>query len=126
MDRAALVQAWGGPAIGDVASHIAPNTILNDELTDYDPYKSDGDHGSVEKAKAAMKGSKYDAKGDGTCSAAACKNVLLIADVRQVDTKMVPVIQASAQKIGVRFTVRSVEGAYPVIQTPSRNIPLAE
>ena len=28
-----------------------------------------GDHGSVAKAKAAMKGSKYDTKGDGTCSA---------------------------------------------------------
>ena len=73
-----------------------------------------------------MKGSKYDANGDGTCSASACKNVLLIADVRQVDTKMVPVIQQSAAKIGITFTVRSVEGAYPAIQTPSRNIPIAE
>jgi peptide/nickel transport system substrate-binding protein len=126
MNKTALVQAWGGPAIGDVATHIAPNTILNDQLVDYDPYQTDGNRGSVEKAKAAMNGSKYDTKGDGTCSASACKNVLLIADVRQVDTKMVPVIQQSASKIGITFTVRSVEGAYPAIQTPSRNIPLAE
>ena len=39
---------------------------------------------------------------------------------------MVPVIQQSAAKIGITFTVRSVEGAYPAIQTPSRNIPIAE
>ena len=126
MDKSALVQAWGGPAIGDVANHIAPDTLLNDQLADYAPYSTDGNRGSVAKAKAAMKGSRYDTKGDGTCSAAACKNVLLLADVRQVDTKMVPVIQQSAKKIGIAFTVRSVEGAYPAIQTPSRNIPLAE
>jgi peptide/nickel transport system substrate-binding protein len=126
MDKAALVQAWGGPAIGDVANHIAPDTLLNDQLADFAPYATDGNHGSVAKAKAAMKGSKYDTNGDGTCSASACKNVLLIADVRQVDEKMVPVIQASAKKIGITFTVRSVEGAYPALQTPSRNIPLAE
>jgi hypothetical protein len=39
---------------------------------------------------------------------------------------MVPVIQQSAEKIGITFTVRAVEGAYPAIQTPSRNIPIAE
>jgi len=126
MDKAALVQAWGGPAIGDVANHVAPDTLLNDQLTDFAPYATDGNHGDVAKAKAAMKGSKYDSSGDGTCSAPACKNVLLLADVRQVDTKMLPVIKSSAAKIGITFTVRSVEGAYPVIQTPSRNIPLAE
>jgi peptide/nickel transport system substrate-binding protein len=126
MDKAALVQAWGGPSIGEVANHIAPDTLLNDQLTDYAPYGTDGNHGDVAKAKAALKGSKYDTKGDGTCSASACKNVLLLADVRQVDTKMLPVIKSSAAKIGITFTVRSVEGAYPVIQTPSRNIPIAE
>ena len=56
MDKAALVQAWGGPAIGDVATHIAPNTLLNDQLADYDPYATDGNHGSVEKAKAGDEG----------------------------------------------------------------------
>src|SRR4029077_16379782 len=81
---------------------------------------------SVEKAKEAMKGSKYDTGGEGMCSASACKNGLLIADTRQLDQKMVPVIQADAQKIGITFTVRSIEGAYPAIQTPSRNIPIAE
>ena len=56
----------------------------------------------------------------------ACKNVLLLADTREVDAKMVPSIQADAQKIGITFHGALVEGAYPAIQTPSQNIPLAE
>ena len=60
MDKHALVQAWGGPTIGDVANHIVPDSLLNNQLADYAPYKTPGDHGSVAKAKAAMKGSKYD------------------------------------------------------------------
>jgi peptide/nickel transport system substrate-binding protein len=126
MDKAALVQAWGGPALGDVAKHIAPDTLLNEQLSDYAPYATEGNRGDVQRAKEAMRGSKYDLNGNGMCSAPECKNVLLLADVRQVDVKMVPVIQQSARKIGITFAVRSVEGAYPVIQTPRRNIPIAE
>jgi peptide/nickel transport system substrate-binding protein len=126
MDKAGLVQAWGGPTIGKVANHIIPDPLLNNQLAEFTPYKTAGDHGSVAKAKAAMKGSKYDTAKNGTCSAKECKGVLLIADTRQVDTKMLPVIQASAKKIGITFTVRTVEGAYPTIQTPSKNVPIAE
>src|SRR5262249_36288676 len=38
MDKHALVQAWGGPVIGDVANHIIPNPLLNNLLADYAPY----------------------------------------------------------------------------------------
>ena len=39
---------------------------------------------------------------------------------------MLPVIQADATKIGITFTVRTINGAYPTIQTPSKNVPIAE
>ena len=126
MDKHALVQAWGGPVIGGVANHIIPDPLLNNLLADYAPYKTPGDTGSVAKAKAAMKGSKYDTGKNGMCSAKECKNVLLIVDTRAVDTKMLPVIVASAKKIGITFAARTVEGAYPTIQNPSKNIPIAE
>ncbi len=38
---------------------------------------------------------------------------------------MLPTIQANAAKIGITFAVRSVNGAYPVIQTTSKNIPIS-
>ena len=125
MDKAAMVQAWGGPVMGKVANHIAPDTLFGNQLAEFAPYRTPGDHGSVAKAKAAMKGSPYDTKGDGTCSAAACKNVLLLTDTHAVDRKLAPVVQEAAAKIGITFTVREVEGAYPVLQTTGKNIPIA-
>src|SRR5205085_10507744 len=56
MDKHALVQAWGGPTIGKVANHIVPDTLFNNQLAEYAPYKTPGDRGSLAKAKAAMKG----------------------------------------------------------------------
>jgi hypothetical protein len=50
----------------------------------------------------------------------------MIADTRAVDNRMVPVIQADAAKIGVKFTVRSINGAYTTIQTTNKNIPFSE
>src|SRR5581483_7238124 len=69
---------------------------------------------------------KYDTKGDGTCSAPACKNVLLLADTRLVDTKLVPVLKADAAKIGITFNVRTINGAYPTLQTTAKNIPISD
>ena len=126
MDKHALVQAWGGPTIGKVANHIAPDPLLGNLLSEYAPYKTAGDRGNLAKAKAALRGSKYDTGKNGLCSAKECKEVLLIADTRSVDEKMLPVITSSAKKIGITFTVRTVEGAYPTIQTPSNNVPIAE
>jgi peptide/nickel transport system substrate-binding protein len=125
-DKAAMIQAWGGPLSGKVANHILPDTMFNDQLAEFAPYETPGDHGSVDKAKAAMKGSKYDTKHDGTCSADACKNVLLLADTLDVDQKLVAVLQADAAKIGITFTVRAIEGAFPTLKTTSHNIPIAE
>jgi ABC-type oligopeptide transport system substrate-binding subunit len=126
MDKQGLRKAWGGATAGNIATHIVPNTMFNNQLKSYDPYKTPDSTGSVALAKAAMKGSKYDTNHDGTCSAPQCKNILMIADTRHQDTAMVPVIQSAASKIGITFTVRTVNGAYPVIQTPRKNVPISE
>jgi peptide/nickel transport system substrate-binding protein len=126
MDKAAMVQAWGGPVMGKVAHHIAPDTLFGNQLAEYAPYKTPGDHGGLAKAKAAMKGSKYDTKHDGTCSAPVCKNVLMLTDTHLVDDKLTPVVRAAAAKIGITFTVRRVSGAYPVLQTTSKNIAIGQ
>jgi peptide/nickel transport system substrate-binding protein len=56
MDKTALVQAWGGPTFGAVANHIVPDSLFNNQLADYNPYKTNGNFGSVEKARNALKG----------------------------------------------------------------------
>jgi peptide/nickel transport system substrate-binding protein len=123
MDKHALIQAWGGPTVGKVAHHIVPDTLFDNQLAEYDPYATPGDQGDAAKAKQALQGSKY---GNGMCTATACKNVYLLADARVVDTKMLPVIEADAKKIGITFAVHTIKGAYPTLQTPSKNIPISE
>jgi peptide/nickel transport system substrate-binding protein len=126
IDKAALRQTWGGPTVGTIANHIVPDTLFNFKLQEYAPYKTAGDHGSVAKAKAAMKGSKYSTNNDGMCDASACKNVLLISDTRGVDPGMVATIEQDAKKIGITFTVHQINGAYPTIQTVAKNVPMSE
>lgn len=126
IDKNGLRKGWGGPTAGTIANHIVPDPLLGNVLKSYKPYGTPGDAGSVSKAAAEVKKSKYDPGHTGKCTASACKNVLMIADVRAVDKAMIPVIQADAAKIGITFKVRSVNGAYPVIQTPSKNVPISE
>jgi peptide/nickel transport system substrate-binding protein len=126
LDKTAMIQAWGGPVIGKVANHIVPDTLFGNQLAEYAPYKTPGDHGSLAKAKAAMMGSKYDTAHNGMCDASSCHNALLVIDTRAVDAKMLPVLEADAKKIGITFTVRTINGAYPALQTPSKNIAISE
>jgi peptide/nickel transport system substrate-binding protein len=124
-DKAALRQIFGGPLTGKIAGHIVPDSIFDNQLAEYDPYGTPGDHGDVAKAKAAMKGSKYDTKHDGTCSAAACHDVLLLVDSASSYQRMLPVVQADAAKIGITFHVSVVNGAYPTLQNTAKNIAIA-
>jgi peptide/nickel transport system substrate-binding protein len=125
MDKDGIRKVWGGPTAGDIGTHIAPPTILGGLLASYDPYKTPGAKGSVAKAKAEMRQSVYDTNQDGTCDASECSGVILVTDTRGVDPGMAAVIQDSAKKIGISFTIRQIKGAYPSIQTPSNNIPAA-
>jgi peptide/nickel transport system substrate-binding protein len=126
IDKRALQLAWGGPIQGNVATHIVPPVLYNGGLAEYDPYATPNESGDLAKAEAEMKQSKYDPGHTGKCTASACKGVLMIADTRSLDNRMIPVIQADAKKIGITFTVRQINGAYTTIQTTSKNIPFSE
>jgi peptide/nickel transport system substrate-binding protein len=126
IDKAALQKAWGGPIPGSIATHIVPPVLYNNGLAEYDPYATPNEAGDLGKAQAEMKQSKYDPGKTGKCTASACKSVLTIADTRSVDKTMIPILTEDAAKIGIKLTVRSINGAYTTIQTPSKNIPLAE
>jgi peptide/nickel transport system substrate-binding protein len=125
IDKTALRQVWGGPDLGKIANHIVPDSIFDNQLSEFAPYKTPGDAGSLAKARAAMKGSKYDVDGNGTCGAPACKNVLLLTDTQSAFQRMVPIVQADAQKLGITFHVATVNGAYPTLETTSKNIAIA-
>src|SRR5204863_438101 len=92
-DGQTIIDLVRNPTYGKIANHIVPDTLFTNHLAEFVPYRTPGDHGSVEKAKAAMKGSKYSTGSSGMCDASACKNVLLVSDTRGVDPGMVATIQ---------------------------------
>jgi peptide/nickel transport system substrate-binding protein len=128
MDKAAMLQAWGGPSFGQIATHIMPPIVVNNQLTQsYDPYNTPGFHGDLAKAQAEMKQSKYDANKDGTCDAPACKNLVMINRNVTPWTDLEPVVVNSLGKIGIQVKPRELasSAAYTTIQTVKNNIPIA-
>src|SRR6266581_663844 len=128
MDKAAMLQAWGGSSFGQIATHITAPIVLNDQLTQsYDPYATPGFHGDLAKAQAEMKQSKYDTNKDGLCDAAACKNMVMINRNVTPWTDLEPVVVSSLNKIGIAVKPRELatSAAYTTIQTVKNNIPIA-
>ncbi len=128
MDKAAMVQAWGGSSFGQIATHIMPPIMTNNQLTQsYDPYATPGFHGDLAKAQAEMKQSKYDTNKDGLCDAAACKNLVMINRNVTPWTDLEPVVVSSLGKIGIQVKPRELatSAAYTTIQTVKNLIPIA-
>jgi peptide/nickel transport system substrate-binding protein len=127
MDKAAILQAWGGPVWGQIATHIMPPTVLGNQLTQsYDPYNSAGFHGDLAKAQAEMKLSRYDTNHDGTCDAPQCKNLVMVSRNVAPFTDMEPVVASDLAKIGITVNPRELAtgAAYQTIQTVKNKIPL--
>jgi peptide/nickel transport system substrate-binding protein len=128
MDKAAMLQAWGGPSFGQIATHISPPIVLNGQLTEsYDPYATPGFHGDLAKAQAEMKQSRYDTNKDGTCDAPQCKNLVMINRNVTPWTDLEPVVVSSLNKIGIQVKPRELAtgAAYTTIQTVKNLIPIA-
>ncbi len=130
IDKQALRKAWGGPASGDIATHIMPPTMTGGHPTaaEYDPYKTPNDQGDVQKAMAEMKQSKYDTNHDGKCDASVCKRVLFLnRGDNPTWTNMEPTVVADAKKIGINLVPRELatSAAYTTLQTVNKNIPIS-
>jgi peptide/nickel transport system substrate-binding protein len=126
VDKAALLQATGGPTTGEVATTIEPPTVLPD-TADYDPYPSPDFAGDVEAAKAEMAQSRYDSDGDGVCDDPVCENVLFVNRNYEPWTLYSPIMQESLAEIGINLRVRELDisTAYTTIQTVNNLVPIA-
>jgi peptide/nickel transport system substrate-binding protein len=60
---------------GRVLHHAIPDAFENGLLADYNPYATADDSGSLERAMAEMRLSRYDTDQDGTCDDAACQGI---------------------------------------------------
>jgi peptide/nickel transport system substrate-binding protein len=128
MDKAGILQAWGGSTFGDIATHNIPPIVLDDKLTaDYNPYASEGNRGDEAKAKEEMKQSKYDTNKDGVCDAKECSNLVMINRNTPTYADSEAVVVSSLAKIGIKVKPRQLasSAAYTTIQTVKNKIPIA-
>ncbi len=109
IDKAGMRQLRGGPLTGDIAGHIMVNSLLNNQLVDYDPYATPNGQGDVTKAMEAMKASAYDTDGDGLCDAPECKDVLAVTDEADPYPKQAALIQQNLEAIGITLDVKPFE-----------------
>jgi peptide/nickel transport system substrate-binding protein len=124
LDKDAMRRATGGEHIGEVATHVVPDTVLGGVLGGYDPYPSPGQAGDVEAAREAMRLSRYDTDGDGLCDAGACRDVVHVTLAVDQYRNQVPVIEASLAAIGIELVTREHDDAFSIVGDVSRNIPL--
>jgi len=128
IDKAAILQDWGGPIFGQIATHVIPPTMLSGQLDQsYDPYATAGFHGDLAKAQAEMRQSRYDANKDGLCDAPVCRNLVLVSRNQPPFIGMEPIITQDLAKLGIQVTAReySTSAAYRTIQSVKDDIPLA-
>jgi peptide/nickel transport system substrate-binding protein len=128
MDKAGILQAWGGSTFGDIATHNIPPIVLDDKLTaDYNPYATEGNRGDEAKAKEEMKQSKYDSNKDGVCDAKECSNLVMINRNTPTYADSEAVVVSSLAKIGIKVKPRELasSAAYTTIQTVKNMIPIA-
>jgi peptide/nickel transport system substrate-binding protein len=129
MDKAGILQAWGGSTFGEIATHNIPPIVLGGKLpaSEYNPYPSEGNRGDEAKAKEEMKQSKYDTNQDGVCDAKECSNLVMPNRNTPTFSDSEAVVVSSLEKIGIKVKPRQLasSAAYTTIQTVKNKIPIA-
>jgi peptide/nickel transport system substrate-binding protein len=110
IDKAGMRQLRGGETTGDIAGHIMVNSLLNNQLQDYDPYATPNSQGDLNLAMEAMKQSAYDTNGDGKCDESPdCNDVLAITDEADPYPKQAALIEQNLEAIGITLDVKPFE-----------------
>jgi ABC-type transport system substrate-binding protein len=99
IDKARIIDLAGGPRAAAPAGHLVLDSLEDNLLLSYDPYRTPGSAGSADAARATMRGSAYDADGDGRCDDPACEAIALLAF--RLSPEQVEVIVDSLAEIGL-------------------------
>lgn len=126
IDKDGLRRIRGGEIYGPIAPHAIVDTLLDDQLADYDPYATPNNAGDPAKAKAEMKLSKYDKDGDGVCDDPLCEGVLALTDSAAPYPDQASLINDNLKEIGISADVKELERTtmYTACNTPDRHVAL--
>jgi len=126
IDRQALLVAYGGPLKGSLTGHIAIDSMEDNALLRFDPYRTKDASTRITAAYAEMAHSRYDADHDGICDVAACRHIAAISRVSRPPATT-DVITQSLAKIGIMIETRPL-GAndfFNQLSDPTSRTPIA-
>jgi peptide/nickel transport system substrate-binding protein len=109
LDKAGFRQLRGGETTGEIAGHIMVNSLENNLLQNYDPYKTTNEAGDITKAMDEMKQSKYDTNQDGKCDASVCSKILTMTDNQDPYPKQAALLSQNLAPLGLTLDVKQLE-----------------
>ena len=127
LDKAQIQKVLGGPFQGRLAGHIAWDSLEQNLLVSYDPYRTPQNGGDVAGAKQEMMRSRYDKNRDGKCDAAACRNIAGLVPLFPPFVRAAEEIARDLARIGimVRVAKTAAPGVFDKIFDPAQRTPLA-
>jgi ABC-type transport system substrate-binding protein len=124
LDRQALEDAFGGATSGVVTGHLAFDSMEDNALTNYNPYRTADAAARLQAAKKEMAQSKYDSSHSGLCDAAVCAHVAAVAlSTKQLPQAMTSIVEQDLAQIGLHLEVTPKHGtdAFKVAGDPTQN-----
>jgi peptide/nickel transport system substrate-binding protein len=124
MNKSSLILAAGGSIEHPFAQHDIPDVLVGNQLVNYAPFATPGNTGSLAKAEAEMKLSKYDPAHDGKCDVASvCNGVLIAIPNYAPATNMQAALLQSLGEIGIKPVIREFGNPYSIFGDVSKNLP---
>jgi len=104
-------------------AHTVPDGMERDLLAGYDPYE-----GGLDCARAEMRASPYDRRGDdGVCDAAACRGVLALSLKGPIPKSVNDLVAESLAEIGIELRIEHLDFAEmdPWVYDETRRVPMS-
>jgi peptide/nickel transport system substrate-binding protein len=126
VDKAGILHSRGGELSGVVASHIAPDSLLDNALSTFDPYATPTNGGDEEAARGEMALSQYDLDADGVCDVAVCSGVIALSSKDPTSATRAAIVQSNLERIGVDLDVRELDFGAVLSKagTPAERVPM--
>jgi ABC-type transport system substrate-binding protein len=111
LDRPAIEQAFGGEFSGLVTGHLALDSMEDNALINYDPYRTKDAATHLRMAQQEMAQSRYDSKHAGTCDATVCQHVVAVAFRNsQTPPAMDDTVRTNLEAIGIHADITGLSG----------------
>lgn len=111
IDRQAALRAYGGSLFGSATGHIALDSMEDNALLTFDPYRTKDAAARIAAARREMALSRYDTDHAGVCDVAACRHIRVLADAGATDTAraaMEATVPAALADIGMMIDLRQL------------------